>query len=339
MMKLFFCMLVILVILAQAYSRETTFSMNQSYGKVMQQTVNDWRLDASSGIPVWIAWKEEINNGCRLIVYMEPQNYNLENLKKVFISLSHQYEDAFYVMVDLQISKNVVQDKVTVKRKGYQISTLPESARSNESEDLSATNGKIFSAWYFRGQDSETIYYDDPKTNTNIKLYLKGEDSTTLKTDLASQMIQAVSEGNLVKVDELFKKGAPINIKNDGEWSLLDYAIKNNKIDILKFLLAKGADVSGKTGGNGWTPLIMASGLGNIKAIKALIDAGADINETDNNGNTALIVAAREGRMASVKYLLSYGANINHQNNVGETAHKIAYDEKIKKLLTSGASF
>lgn len=33
---------------------------------------------------------------------------------------------------------------------------------------------------------------------------------------------------------------------------------------------------------NGWTPLIMAAGVGNLKVMKLLIEAGATIDQADN---------------------------------------------------------
>ncbi len=81
---------------------------------------------------------------------------------------------------------------------------------------------------------------------------------------------------------------------------------------------------------------------GNLKTVKHLIKAGADVNGTDTLKHTPLMIAAANGNTAIVKALLKKGASINAQNYFGETALMIAVQQNrpdvVKLLLKKGAS-
>lgn len=55
----------------------------------------------------------------------------------------------------------------------------------------------------------------------------------------------------------------------------------------------------------GWTLLQLAVEAGSFHAVKSLIRAGADVNETEvSYGRTALHIAVENGHLEIVKYLL-----------------------------------
>ncbi len=70
----------------------------------------------------------------------------------------------------------------------------------------------------------------------------------------------------------------------------LHIAAISNQVEVIEFLLAKGADANTRAGDvNGSTPLIWATAFGKYEAVKVLIEKGeADINALDNNKTTAL---------------------------------------------------
>ncbi len=73
-------------------------------------------------------------------------------------------------------------------------------------------------------------------------------------------------------------------------------------------------------GGNGGiTALILATREGGLASMRALLDAGAPINQQSANGNTALIVAAMNGNAETINYLLARGADVNLANAQGWT--------------------
>ena len=70
----------------------------------------------------------------------------------------------------------------------------------------------------------------------------------------------------------------------------LHIAAISNQVEVVKFLISKGADVNMKAGNkDGATPLAWAAAFGKYEAVMALIESGkADINSLDNNRVTAL---------------------------------------------------
>lgn len=83
--------------------------------------------------------------------------------------------------------------------------------------------------------------------------------------------------------------------------------------------------------------LIEAAKDGDVQTLRALIDAGADVNAKGYLGMTALMQAATRGHVECAKILLNAGANVNAVNELGRKALKMAEESgnlEILKLLT-----
>ena len=78
----------------------------------------------------------------------------------------------------------------------------------------------------------------------------------------------------------------------------------------------------------GSTPLIEASCDGNLREVRTVLDAKADINTTNMVGQTALMRAASMGNPAVVQALIQYGADKRIRDKHGKTALDIAYEQK-----------
>ena len=107
----------------------------------------------------------------------------------------------------------------------------------------------------------------------------------------------------------------------------------------------------------GLTPLLFAAREGNLETVKALLDAGADVNQTSEYGWTALLVATHNRFYQLGVYLLEHGADPNIANEGGWNPLYIATDnrnieagdyptrkpdmdhlEYIRRLLAAGAN-
>tara|TARA_B110000967_G_scaffold181852_1_gene199364 strand:- start:8 stop:979 length:972 start_codon:yes stop_codon:yes gene_type:complete len=73
--------------------------------------------------------------------------------------------------------------------------------------------------------------------------------------------------------------------------SVLEMAFFNNRIEILKKLLEKGADVNTTIDEVNNTFLHEASLRGKLEMVKMLLDAGADVNAKNDDGETAIDLA------------------------------------------------
>ena len=89
--------------------------------------------------------------------------------------------------------------------------------------------------------------------------------------------------------------------------------------------------------------LTSASTKGNTEIVKLLIDAGANVNETNNFGYPYFATAIGSGQLEIVKLYISAGANVNIRDNKRQTPLMFATFEDtpnlaiIKLLLDSGA--
>ena len=103
--------------------------------------------------------------------------------------------------------------------------------------------------------------------------------------------------------------------------------------DIALLMVKSGSvDISGKDE-HGHTPLYHASMWGMIEVVRALVEAGADLNQARENGTTPLHVASYDGHLDVVKYLVETGADINSSNYEGGTPLALARQGSLKKVV------
>ena len=96
-----------------------------------------------------------------------------------------------------------------------------------------------------------------------------------------------IKNGDLESVKKLVKSGLNIETKNFGGFSLLNYSVYYDKIDIFKYLLSKGVDVNSKNYRN-VTPLHNSVLVSDLEIIKLLLEHGADPYMKDIDGNIAM---------------------------------------------------
>ncbi|KAL1306479.1 hypothetical protein AAFC00_005174 [Neodothiora populina] len=92
---------------------------------------------------------------------------------------------------------------------------------------------------------------------------------------------------------------------------------------------------------DGYTALYLASELGHIRAVRTLLDRGADINAGNRGDGSALQAASRSGYLDVVQLLLESGADINAVNRYDgsalQAASRSGYLDIVQLLLDSGA--
>lgn len=120
---------------------------------------------------------------------------------------------------------------------------------------------------------------------------------------------------------------------------LLD-AAGTGDVSRVKALLNKGTDVN-ETNESGATALMWAAGRGDNEIVEVLLAKGADVNAKTRVGLTALLFASNQGHTQTVKVLLNAGADVNAGAEEGHTALLAAaltgHTEIVKLLLNAGA--
>jgi ankyrin repeat protein len=105
-----------------------------------------------------------------------------------------------------------------------------------------------------------------------------------------------------------------------------------------KLLLAKGADPNlAARNAMKVRAIHAASASGSLSIVRALLEAGADVNALQEKGFTPLHEAAATGKLELLRLLLDHGANAELQTEDGKSALDLARDEKedaIVELLT-----
>ena len=150
---------------------------------------------------------------------------------------------------------------------------------------------------------------------------------------------------DIKKVEELLKTGFDADASiGCGSFNALDGAVTKGSVEMVKLLLAHGAKPKGSA-------LILACGTPyqNVEIVKALLDAGADVNYRDyydksepKRFTTAIHQAATTSNEELVQLLLSQkNISINELNFYGETPLMIAvkngHQNIVNILLKAGA--
>ncbi|MEM9122414.1 MAG: ankyrin repeat domain-containing protein [Pseudomonadota bacterium] len=123
--------------------------------------------------------------------------------------------------------------------------------------------------------------------------------------------------------------------------ALLNASQKDNLIGA-RLALARGADPDAAEASSGWRALHFFAATGHVRAVRALLAAGADMNALAADGRTPLMQAAHDNRLEVVQVLIESGATVTLlERRAGEAALHIAARrasaELVDELLTAGA--
>ena len=164
------------------------------------------------------------------------------------------------------------------------------------------------------------------------------------KTQLSDPLFHKLcKEDNLAKIGNILEQHPEYLNQQDQRLglTLLANAVIYSKIEIIRFLLGKGADPNIQDF-VGESPLHLAADNSDIEITELLLLAKAEPNCSTVDGETPLHHAAFKGDRKIIKLLLSYGADPNHADiTLGRTPlHCAIHCEHIhciKLLLSYGA--
>ena len=164
---------------------------------------------------------------------------------------------------------------------------------------------------YFRA-----VKLDDVKLVRS--LLQRGFDPNTVDEERGETgLIIAVRE-DANKVFELLFNTKDVNLNaraRNGDTALMIAAYKG-RYDAVKALLDKGAEPNQ----TGWAALHYAAAVGNNQIVQLLLDHSAYIDAESPNQTTPIMMAARGGHILTVKLLLDEGADLTLKNGAGMTA-------------------
>jgi len=153
--------------------------------------------------------------------------------------------------------------------------------------------------------------------------------------------VGTAATGDLDKLSLYLDAGVDPNGEDDNYTTALYAAASSGSYEAIRLLVARGADPKRRTRSKdrvplviGWTPLGVATVIGSVATVKALLESGADPNELDRLGNPpawyaiapqavdeSFLVRLRYTKPAvgCLRALLDAGADANARDSDGNT--------------------
>lgn len=156
----------------------------------------------------------------------------------------------------------------------------------------------------------------------------------------------ALSEDNMIIINELLEAGIPVNARNSNNETILLEAIHKNNKELVRTFIRYGAKVNIRFN-KGFTPLLEAIiHTKDPEMIKILIDAGAKIDAREEKGFPPIAFAANNGLTQIVDYFVKNGVHVDTRIGPGNSttltdlvrdSAKDDHSQMIKFLLSLGA--
>ena len=176
------------------------------------------------------------------------------------------------------------------------------------------------------------------------RLLAAGADANTALPGGETTLMSAARTGNLQSVAALVAAGADVNAAEEtrGQTALM-WAAGEGHAGVIRVLLEAGADLHARSHGpesaeaaagsgtytrrvrrmDEFTPFLFAIRAGRTEAVQALLDGGADVNETAPDGTSALVIAAANAHWELAAFLLEKGADPNAAEQGWPALHQV----------------
>ncbi|XP_076854327.1 histone-lysine N-methyltransferase EHMT1a isoform X2 [Brachyhypopomus gauderio] len=153
-----------------------------------------------------------------------------------------------------------------------------------------------------------------------VEYLLKAGACVTHRDTRGLTCLHMVSRGGHVGVLQhlLTTTAVDINCKDDGGWSPITWATENLHKEVVKLLIAKGADIHMRDKEENIC-LHWAAFAGSEDVARLLLENGSDLHAANVHEDTPLHVAVRQNQLDCVMLFLSRGADVNLVNRDGET--------------------
>ena len=142
----------------------------------------------------------------------------------------------------------------------------------------------------------------------------------------------ACSKGDLELVEILMEHGAKLQIPsgNDKNTELVE-ASKGDNLQLVEYLISKGADVNYANGKN--SAITAACEYSSVEMVELLLNCGADVNLVTSTGDTGLIVACERDEAVLVRVLVGRGADMIMYNRGGSSPFLTAYENENLEMV------
>ncbi|NXC27195.1 ZDH13 Palmitoyltransferase, partial [Campylorhamphus procurvoides] len=132
-------------------------------------------------------------------------------------------------------------------------------------------------------------------------------------------IVKATQYGMLERCRELVEAGYDVRQPDKENVTLLHWAAINNRLELVKYYISKGAIVDQLGGDLNSTPLHWAIRQGHLPMVMLLLKCGADPSLIDGEGFSSIHLAVLFQHMPIIAYLISKGQNIDTADFNGQT--------------------
>uniref|UniRef100_A0A3Q3GY69 Palmitoyltransferase n=1 Tax=Kryptolebias marmoratus TaxID=37003 RepID=A0A3Q3GY69_KRYMA len=156
-------------------------------------------------------------------------------------------------------------------------------------------------------------------------------------------IVKATQYGIFERCRELVEAGFDVRQPDKENVTLLHWAAINNRIDLVKYYISKGAIVDQLGGDLNSTPLHWATRQGHLSMVVQLMKYGADPSLIDGEGCSCVHLAAQFGHTSIVAYLIAKGQDVDMMDQNGMTplmwaAYRTHSVDPTRLLLTFNVS-
>jgi len=175
------------------------------------------------------------------------------------------------------------------------------------------------------------LYKARTLTKEQLRKQFTNANGNTGKIDIG----QSIKLGDIAAVKTFLKEGNDINKTDVKGFTLLFYAIKNDRTnEVAKYLLEEGANPN--LDSNNMSPLMYAVGYRNYTILKELISYKADLNYVSDKKESVLMYAIGGRDKEALQILLEQGTDpdmIIYDNNSAKDLAKEENDKDILEVL------
>ncbi|XP_008217567.1 uncharacterized protein LOC103318096 [Nasonia vitripennis] len=201
---------------------------------------------------------------------------------------------------ETQRASNILVQALIRDRKFAQAMAMFEERHESEKAAIGATHPDCMQT----RQNMALMYLQQGKYHTALRIYRECRNKTAAALGRNNPKIQNYDEA-IRGIEEELRRIGCLDNNGDSFENLMRIAIRNDKEEVIRRLLAERTDVNCRDT-EGKSLLHFAVDRGNPRVVRVLLDAKANVHVSTNQGNTPLHIATLKGSAEIVEMLLGH---------------------------------